>query len=388
MVQSHKILVYIFMILMLISGTANTLTAKAMDIVHSEGSKFEHPYFQTATMFMGEVWCLVIYYIMQWINRKKTKESENIPILWTKDPPQKAGLYKKMGPFIFIIPAFFDLLGSTFIFIGLVLSAASVYQMIRGFIIVIVAIYSMIFLKRRLFRHETTGVIMITLGIAITGLASVLYKASTAQDPVLGIIILIVGEALSGGMYVSEELFLKNVKVDPLHAVGIEGLFGFSLYLIILPILYAIPCDDSKMCHDGKVEDFVKAFEQIGASWELMLLWWGTMISIASFNFTGISTTKHASSLARSTISAARTFLVWIFSIIVEWEEFLWLQLIGFILLVFGTLLYNEVIIFPWFGFKESVQKHKLQLEESNNKVDTITTEDIENFRDIKYDSD
>jgi len=33
--------------------------------------------------------------------------------------------------------------------------------------------------------------------------------------------------------------------------------------------------------------------------------------------------------------------------------KFSWLQLIGFILLVFGTLLYNEILILPILGFNE-----------------------------------
>ena len=37
----------------------------------------------------------------------------------------------------------------------------------------------------------------------------------------------------------------------------------------------------------------------------------------------------------------------------VKKEEFTWLQLSGFILLVFGTLVYNEIIVLPVLGFDE-----------------------------------
>lgn len=55
MVFSHQITVYFFMGAMLISGTANTLIAKEMDLTKSRGEKFRHPYFQAATMFLGEI---------------------------------------------------------------------------------------------------------------------------------------------------------------------------------------------------------------------------------------------------------------------------------------------------------------------------------------------
>jgi len=136
--------------------------------------------------------------------------------------------------------------------------------MMRGTIIVVVTFYSIIFLKRRLYRHETTGIVIIILGITIVGLASVLYQAETAQDPVFGIILIFIGECFSGGMFVTEEIFLKNVKVDPLQAVGIEGLAGFTIYLICLPILNVIPCHDDRFCHDGYVENTIFAFHQMG----------------------------------------------------------------------------------------------------------------------------
>jgi len=112
------------------------------------------------------------------------------------------------------------------------------------------------------------------------------------------------------------------------------------------------------------------------------------MASIAAFNFTGISTTKHASALARSTIAAARTLLVWGFSMAVGWEDFVWLQLIGFVFLLFGTLLYNEVLVIPIFGFQESVEKHRLEKQgKADKEINDIATEDMENFRDAKSDS-
>jgi hypothetical protein len=32
-------------------------------------------------------------------------------------------------------------------------------------------------------------------------------------------------------------------------------------------------------------------------------------------------------------------------------EQFYWLQLFGFVFLVIGTLVFNEIIIVPYFGF-------------------------------------
>ena len=38
-------------------------------------------------------------------------------------------------------------------------------------------------------------------------------------------------------------------------------------------------------------------------------------------------------------------------------EVFNWVELIGFIILVAGTLIYNEIVIVPWFGLDYNTKK-------------------------------
>ena len=75
------------------------------------------------------------------------------------------------------------------------------------------------------------------------------------------------------------------------------------------------------------------------------------MLSIGSFNVSGITTTKYASAAQRSTIDTSRTFLIWIMSLLLGLETFLPWEIPGFILLVAGTLIYNEIVIIKYWGF-------------------------------------
>lgn len=367
MASVPKIVVYMFMIAMLIFGTANTIVMKGMDVTKVNGHHFEHPYFQCATMFAGEFMCLGFYGGMLLYNRKKTNPSDSMALIQSEQERPKTGLYGRLGKFVFCIPSVFDMTGSTLMFIGLALTGASIYQMVRGFIIVVVALYSILILKRTLFRHQVLGVVLTTLGVAIVGLVSVVYKAPTARNPLLGLVFLLVAQFFAGGVFVSEELFLGNVKVHPMQAIGIEGASGFCYYLVLLPIMYFIPCSDGDLCSNGKVEDSIAAFRDLGDSSLLMVLWISTMLSIALFNWTGITTTKYASALARSTVDTSRTLLVWGCSILFGWEDFLWQQLGGFLLLLVGTLIYNEVLILPFWGFRQAVEKHAIYIEKIKN---------------------
>lgn len=110
-----------------------------------------------------------------------------------------------------------------------------------------------------------------------------------------------------------------------MQAVGIEGLCGFGYYLILLIIFQFIPCHNGDLCSGGHVEDTPDAFKQLGSSALLLILIILFALSIAFFNWTGVTTTKYASALARSTIDTSRTLLVWVISMIVGWEEFNWL---------------------------------------------------------------
>ena len=56
-------------------------------------------------------------------------------------------------------------------------------------------------------------------------------------------------------------------------------------------------------------------------------------------------TIKYASATAKSTINAGRSGLVWVVFLISGNEIFNFVQLIGFVLVIFGVLVYNEVIV-------------------------------------------
>ncbi|KAJ8933758.1 hypothetical protein NQ314_013791 [Rhamnusium bicolor] len=69
----------------------------------------------------------------------------------------------------------------------------------------------------------------------------------------------------------------------------------------------------------------------------------GTIISIAFFNFAGISVTKELSATTRMVLDSIRTIVIWIFSLAFLGQKFHWLQLLGFLFLLIGMCLYNGI---------------------------------------------
>lgn len=65
--------------------------------------------------------------------------------------------------------------------VGLLLTYASVYQMLRGSLVVFAGIMSVIFLKKKLRLYHYIGIVLVMGGCAIVGLVSVLYPAEGSQ---------------------------------------------------------------------------------------------------------------------------------------------------------------------------------------------------------------
>ena len=117
------------------------------------------------------------------------------------------------------------------------------------------------------------------------------------------------------------------------------------------------------------MENSSYAFAQMAAKPVIIWQTFGMMASIACFNVCGITTTKVASAAQRATIDTSRTLIIWIMSIALGLEDFHWEAIFGFVFLVFGTLMYNEIIVLPFWGLDQNT-KEKLEQRNAGSKRD------------------
>ena len=59
---------------------------------------------------------------------------------------------------------------------------------------------------------------------------------SGSTTTVLGVLLLLFAQCFTGGQFVVEEKLLGGYYLNPLYVVGLEGLWGCTIYAIILPI--------------------------------------------------------------------------------------------------------------------------------------------------------
>lgn len=360
------------MLMMVLSSAVLAIIIKLMDTKEVNGYVFEHPFFQTFIMFIGESLCIFVYLIQR---QQLVKQYGSIQASPGMKKAVEEGMKTDCNPLLFAIPMLCDASASTMLLIAYINIPASITQMMGGFIVFVVSMMSIIFLKRRFYRHHWTGLALIFTGIGLVALSVFINKKSGGDErnnPALGISMLIGSILVQGCQYIVEEKLLGAYYLSPMKVVGWEGIHGTILYSIVLIILQYIPCD-SEICSNGVVEDTRLALRQVGSSVELLIYVLLNIVLVGAMNGLGMVVTKYASSANRVTLSQSKTLIVWIFFLLAPVrgrETFVWLQLVGFIVVIGGVILYNEIIELPILGFdrytKRGLEKNKLRAKSLN----------------------
>ncbi|XP_053314437.1 solute carrier family 35 member F6 [Spea bombifrons] len=322
--------------MMLVTGSINTLSAKWADNFEAKGCKdssshqFQHPFLQAVGMFLGELSCLAVFYILVFRDRRAPE-----PTLSASQP---------FNSLLFLPPALCDMTGTSIMYVALNMTSASSFQMLRGAVIIFTGLLSVAFLGRKLECSQWVGILVTIAGLVVVGLADLLSGPTSGKslsDVITGDLLIIMAQVIVSIQMVLEEKFVYKHNVHPLRAVGTEGFFGFIILTLLLIPFYYIPASDFSNNDRGVLEDSLDAFCQMGNQPLIIVALLGNISSIAFFNFAGISVTKEISATTRMVLDSLRTVVIWVVSLAVGWEKFHALQILGFIVLLVGTALYN-----------------------------------------------
>ncbi|XP_076611622.1 solute carrier family 35 member F6 [Chaetodon auriga] len=323
--------------LMLTTGSINTLSAKWADVFSAKGChddpehSFSHPFVQAVGMFLGELSCLAVFYILLCHDRRS--------------PQPKMNPGQSFNPLLFFPPAMCDMTATSIMYVALNMTSASSFQMLRGAVIIFTGLLSVAFLGRRLVPSQWVGILTTILGLVIVGLADFFSghhdEKHKLSDVITGDLLIIMAQVIVSVQMVLEEKFVYKHDVHPLRAVGTEGFFGFIVLTLLLIPMYFIHVGNFSDNPRHVLEDALDAFCQIGHQPLILLALLGNTVSIAFFNFAGISVTKEISATTRMVLDSLRTLVIWVVSLALGWEQFHGLQVLGFLVLLVGTGLYN-----------------------------------------------
>lgn len=230
----------------------------------SKRALFNQPVLQTAQMFIGEMGCWIVIALMA-LYRKTTGNStpadRGYEAVNTLDAdgeqqdiePAKTSVLRGWRVTLLALPAICDILGTTLMNAGLLLVAASIYQMTRGALVLFVGLFSVIFLRRRLHLFQWLALVGVVTGVAIVGLAGAIWPdekphgetsasdeegLSDAGRAIVGVLLIAGAQIFTATQFVLEEWMLEHSPIEPLQVVGWEGLFGFAVTVLGMFVLH------------------------------------------------------------------------------------------------------------------------------------------------------
>lgn len=278
---------------------------------------FDHPLLQAGLMMMGELLCLPVYFCTR--------------------RPEDAKTFAETPRWIFLVPCCCDLVATALVCTGLAFVAVSVVQMCRGSIIIFTCAMSYFFLGRKQRDYQLVGVVLVTAGIGFVSMSALQADTNRAySNLLLGIFLCVIAQIFQASMFVYEEEIMTQYVVEPLQVVGMEGLCGICISGALLIF-----------CEFLGYANTTGAIYQISHSPQLLLSVVGSMLAVAAFNFSGATVTKKSSAVARTTIKISSTILIWFVELAAGWNTFRILQLLGFMLVATGTLIYNQIVTVP-----------------------------------------
>merc|ERR1711892_343083 len=147
-----------------LTGSLNTIFVKLADEERSVDSEnynswFNHPFPQAASMFLGEMCCMLVYFAYSAIRKEKTEDVAE-------------GAIKFQNPrhgYLFIIPAMCDMVATSMMYVGLTYTSASSFQIFRGSLIIFTGLLTVLWLRKRLEWFKWVGMFVILGGLAMVG---------------------------------------------------------------------------------------------------------------------------------------------------------------------------------------------------------------------------
>jgi len=369
---------------MLTFGTCTVVIQKIIlsmtGVANKDGEvkQFKKPWFQTEAMFIGMFGCLAVYEVMRCIQKAKANKqpqhvSETKPLVnsdSSRGDKKKTEMAHWKQYVIVCTPALCDMCATAMMNVGLLWIAASVWQMLRGSMVIFSALFSKFFLKRELHASHWTGVCIVAFALVVVALAALNSPAlptdSSSEDssasssnedaPVttaqaaLGCALVVIAQIIQASQIVVEEFLLKEIELHPVLVVGLEGMWGTISCSILLCFTSYIP---EKVGGEKTLETLYMFFHN-GKILGMGILYAAVILC---YNLFGMFVTQYTSAVLRTILEGLRCACIWVTNLFIYyvvvgpnphfgelWSDWSYLQFCGFLFLLLGMFVYNGII--------------------------------------------
>lgn len=250
-----------------------------------------------------------------------------------------------MSFFTLSLPALCDFMENMCLIFGITQIFPSLVSMSRALVLPITVLLSRI-LIRKLFNWKMVTALLVLLS-GMTLATFVQYEGEMSNDEfeltTVGIILLCISALIQSlEVLIENRLFIVDPSMSAFYLQAAVSTWKMILTILILPFCSMIDVPKEYVT-GGKFESFGAAFEVLFANKNLVWLFVLMMFSNGLHALLGMAIIKEESAVQRQTVMMLVTPTVWIFFMLYTGEgseSFNWKQLVGLIMLTFGTIWY------------------------------------------------
>lgn len=362
-----------------IGGILNSLLMKLMLIEKAKNSEgkvvdFAKPYFITTLQYIGMAISIFYYMIRSCRNREKYPNICNVMSL-------------KLF-FSCAIPAFADVFQGIISTITIEFVGVSIHCMMKSGTLIGVTFISQFIFKKYVYNYQWFSIGLIAIALVIIGLSSTInsnesdsIKVNEIWDVII-IILKLVSQFVYSVKICYEEYLTQKLNYDEVLITGVEGIWTMSFSFLLVLISNFIPGKDGNGLH----EDLKDTLTMVLDSTLLKILIPCLILLNFIYNVNSVILISRTSSITRTLADSLRNFATWLIQLILyywftttttllkykgigeQWLSGSYLQLLGYIIMLFGVIQHHGFPKLPFFNYDNAQDSELADIQ--NNLIE------------------
>ena len=354
-----------------------------------------HQLIGSAIFFLSQMFCIFLEIISNYLQVRRSKKTRKTTLIVNnemieEDNEHSQVIKEKQSNLIFYVILCCVLEFCVYTGLNLFLTNLGVVQTIqlemRALPIFVMAFLNIFFLKLPFYKHHLFSCVIIFIGF----FSILLYhyiKLPINGDRLVSLYVTLLFAVLKIIRAIKEMLdtyLLQEKYVSPFKLLFYQGVSGLVLSLFVGFCLQYMSCTETaqKVIHycqpNNKVESFDNFFTSIKNGKSIALLI-GVIITTIIIEVCRMQTKHYLTAIHRGLSCAASAVINWFLYLqFFEKKKVNYLELIGFVIILLGELIYCEVFICYFLGLEENTKKMIDKRNADEGEIEKQSINDLE----------
>ena len=355
-----------------------------------------HQLIGSAIFFLSQMFCIFLEIISNYLQVRRSKKQRKTTLIVNnemieEDNEHSQVIKEKQSNLIFYVILCCVLEFCVYTGLNLFLTNPGVVQTIqlemRALPIFVMAFLNIFFLKLPFYKHHLFSCVIIFIGF----FSILLYhyiKLPINGDHLVSLYVTLLFAVLKIIRAIKEMLdtyLLQEKYVSPFKLLFYQGVSGLVLSLFVGFCLQYMSCTQTAQTvinycqqNNNKVESFDNFFTSIN-NWKSIALLIGVIITTIIIEVCRMQTKHYLTAIHRGLSCAASAVINWFLYLqFFREKEVNYLELIGFVIILLGELIYCEVFICYFLGLEENTKKMIDKRNADEGEIEKQSINDLE----------